>query len=851
VQLHLDEADQRAAPGVVEAGELRVRRGQHREGRRGVVGADRLDGQERGRQGGAEAVAQQLEHRPALGGRGGALGRGMHDAGTRPRGDGQRLECARPGPRRTGRRGGQHRRHPTAAVRTAREVPVPAQGGHQAQAGIRLHVRRVRAPRERGLDVVAFQCEPGEPARLAAAAELPFRLLGERGEVPDVRPRDRVPLAGLHQPPRGVLPDGLEQVVARAGVPVDDHQGPVHQPGQGVDGGRPLEPLAGDRADAVQGPGAPEDRQPPQQAAFGLGQQVVAPVDGRPEGALPRLGRPRAAGEQGEPVDHALGQLAHRQGRDPRGGELDRERHAVEVPADLRDGGGVVVGQPEVRERVPGAVDEQRDGGAGRAARGVTGRRDRERVDRALHLPARRQRLPARGEDAQVRTALEEALDQERAGVDQVFAVVEHQEHRPVAEMTEELVLARRRGRVAHTQCGQHRVGHELGVGDAGQPDEADAVRVVVRHRSRHLERQAGLPHAAGSGDGEQPVVLEQARDPAEVLLAAEERGEPEREPVRRRRPAAVRNRRSPGVASRCRQLRALLEDRLPEVPQLGPGHQAEFGVQCVAGALVGRESVRLPARPVERQHQAGMEPLPQGVSRDERLQVGDHLGVPAGRQLQVDERLPGGQLELGQPGDLRFRPARVGELGQRRAPPCGERLPVEPDRRCRFAVRRGTRLRDPGREAERVHVLWGGLQQIAGTARRHQRRRQPERGQRPPELGHAHLQGVVGIGGEVLAPEGVDERGCGHDPAGREGQESEKFPFAGARDRACGSADDHLDGTQDSDLHTYLRGRTGEGTGDTAGPRLSPVGRPRTTSSPADSERTGDRQPARRDSRP
>jgi hypothetical protein len=47
---------------------------------------------------------------------------------------------------------------------------------------------------------------------------------------------------------------------------------------------------------------AGEDRETTQHDAFGLGQQLVAPVERRPQRLVPRQGRPPSAGQQSEPI---------------------------------------------------------------------------------------------------------------------------------------------------------------------------------------------------------------------------------------------------------------------------------------------------------------------------------------------------------------------------------------------------------------------------------------------------------------------------------------------------------------------------------------------------------------------
>ena len=91
-------------------------------------------------------------------------------------------------------------------------------------------------------------------------------------------------------------------------------------------------------------------------------QQLVAPLDRGPErllalGQVARAARAAAASR----LSSRSTQRLRREEVDPRRGELDRQRQAVQPQADLGDGGGVVVRQPEVGPDRLGALDEQLD----------------------------------------------------------------------------------------------------------------------------------------------------------------------------------------------------------------------------------------------------------------------------------------------------------------------------------------------------------------------------------------------------------------------------------------------------------------------------------------------------------
>ncbi len=154
-------------------------------------------------------------------------------------------------------------------------------------------------------------------------------------------------------------------------------------------------------------------RQALEQAAVGRVQQLVAPHDRAAQRPLALRDVGRAGAGQVEPALEPLVDRRRRQEPDPRGGELDGERHAAQVGDDRRDVARVGVGDREARlDRAP-ARDEQPDrleagegvglvrtdrggqllalersrAGRGRAGRGVPG----------PGTPARRRSAAARG----------------------------------------------------------------------------------------------------------------------------------------------------------------------------------------------------------------------------------------------------------------------------------------------------------------------------------------------------------------------------------------------------------------------------------------------------------------------
>ena len=94
-------------------------------------------------------------------------------------------------------------------------------------------------------------------------------------------------------------------------------------------------------------------------AALLVVEQVVAPVDQRAQRLLARQRRAIAAGQQTEAIGQPRRDLLDRQRAHARGGQLERERNAVEALADAGDRRRVVVGDRERRLRRQRALDEQ------------------------------------------------------------------------------------------------------------------------------------------------------------------------------------------------------------------------------------------------------------------------------------------------------------------------------------------------------------------------------------------------------------------------------------------------------------------------------------------------------------
>ena len=126
--------------------------------------------------------------------------------------------------------------------------------------------------------------------------------------------------------------------------------------------------------------------------------------------------RTAAAGEETEAFVESRRDLGRPERDDPRRRELDGERDAVESTADLGDRGVVRV-DGRVRSHRPCPLVEQ-----------LHGLVVDERAERPHLLPSDGESFAARGQDPRRLRSAEHAVRQVRGGVEEVLAVVEHEQ---------------------------------------------------------------------------------------------------------------------------------------------------------------------------------------------------------------------------------------------------------------------------------------------------------------------------------------------------------------------------------------------------------------------------------------
>jgi hypothetical protein len=199
-------------------------------------------------------------------------------------------------------------------------------------------------------------------------------------------------------------------------------------------------------------------------------------------------------------------QRVHRERPQPGGGQLQRQREAVEAGADLDHGLPVRLGEGEARVGGACPVDEQRDRIGPRQVRQWqrrTGCGDRQWRDGQQLLAGDPQRGATGGEDLQCRAGGEEGGDA-GGGLDHLLDVVEEKQ-----ELTGLERRRHRRGQwpvsaFAHAERLGDRRRHQRRVADGGEVDEDGAVGEGRGDVVGDRQGEAGFADPAGAGQGQQ-----------------------------------------------------------------------------------------------------------------------------------------------------------------------------------------------------------------------------------------------------------------------------------------------------------------------------------------------------------
>ena len=211
------------------------------------------------------------------------------------------------------------------------------------------------------------------------------------------------------------------------------------------------------------------------------------------------------------------------------------------------------------------------------------------------------QRLPARREQHDARARAQERAGQLRGRLDEMLAIVEHEQDRAVGQVLDQAIERGPARILAQPERGAGRRSDMLGGGQRRELDQPDAVARAVEQLGRGLQRESRLAGAAGAGQRHEPRAPQQVRDVGDLALAPDQRARLLGQVVAQARIAERAQRREVLVQARCQELEHMLgtaevlQPVLAQVaqPRLLAGELGDHSAQEHLAAVPGGEQPR------------------------------------------------------------------------------------------------------------------------------------------------------------------------------------------------------------------------------------------------------------------
>jgi serine phosphatase RsbU (regulator of sigma subunit)/anti-sigma regulatory factor (Ser/Thr protein kinase) len=342
-----------------------------------------------------------------------------------------------------------------------------------------------------------------------------------------------VGLATLREPVAGVFAHGFEHSISEfSGGVLHTNQPIVQEDLNGVE--HRFRRNSHDGLRRGQTEPADEYSQRPQHALFVRRQQLIAPVNCRAHGPVPRRQIRRSASQQSKPIGETPQKFRRPEKLDARRGKLDGQWQSIQPATDLGDSRDVAVGKHEFRIARLRALDEQLNGVI--ASHAIDGRdlirRRRQRRNGEFALAVDSERSPTGDKHARPRTTLEEPGHGLRT-LDHLLEIVDYKQHRLARESLDERLdkCFVRTGRYAQRLSDQRQHAVCVFGGEAAEVDKADLAKRATRdHQPGCLNCQPGLSNARCPGQGDDLALLsiallEQTRDHGQFPISSNEAG--------------------------------------------------------------------------------------------------------------------------------------------------------------------------------------------------------------------------------------------------------------------------------------------------------------------------------------
>jgi hypothetical protein len=183
-----------------------------------------------------------------------------------------------------------------------------------------------------------------------------------------------------------------------------------------------------------------------------------------------------------------------RQQADPRRGQLDRQRQAIQPAHDLRDRGGVLLVNGETRQHGRRPLREQPHRFTRSDRRGRDGRLlgEGEGRDRALLLARHAKRRAAAHQDAEIAGAAQQ-FRYHRRGRQHVLEVVQDDQEPAVPQVMSQMLDERPALGIRQPDALGDRRQYQPGIPDRRQPDEVHPIGISAGHARGELDAKARL----------------------------------------------------------------------------------------------------------------------------------------------------------------------------------------------------------------------------------------------------------------------------------------------------------------------------------------------------------------------
>jgi len=242
-------------------------------------------------------------------------------------------------------------------------------------------------------------------------------------------------------------------------------------------------------------------------------------------------------------------------------------------------------------------------------------------------------------------------------------------------------------------------------------------------------------------------------------------------------------------------------QDRPLELLELLARVEAELLDERAPHVLVGRESIGLAARAVERQHELAAQTLAKRMLGDHGFELADELSVRGEDQVGLDPVLEGREAKLLQAGDLGLSERLVREVGEGGTAPEVERLPQCLRGALGIAGRKqASPLSEEALEAAGIELVRLEVEQIArGT-------REQARADLLAEARDVDVEEVVGAPRRHLAPQLIHQALRSDDLANVEEQDCEECSRSRAAEVESATVHAHLEWPKDPNIHRSSR---------------------------------------------